>query len=416
MNELFIKRNRSEWKIASALMLALCMAIATLAPAQKQNKTDLEEKKKKLQQDIEYTNQLLSETKKNKKLSLNQLLTLNKKLSDRQELINTINGQIFQLTRKIAETNKNISDLQAELKKLKDDYAKMIYNAYRNRDDYSRLMFIFASTNFNQAYIRLKYLQQYSEYRHKQAEQIELKQKELNEKLLELEARKAEKRELLGSQENEKETLTKEKSEKEEVLTGLQSKEKQLKADLEKKKKDAEKLQKAILRIIQDEIRKANADKSKSPSNKLVLTPEAQQLSNSFSNNRGKLPWPVIQGVIIDRFGAHPHPSMPEITISNNGVDISTSKGALARALFDGVVTGVVDIPSAGHVVIVRHGEFLSVYANLKEVYVKTGDKLKTKQNIGSILLDDEDGKTELHLEIWKGQTKLDPEDWMFKN
>lgn len=396
-------------------MTTLCAVIAIPVFAQKQSKTDLEEKKKKLQQDIEYTNQLLSETKKNKKLSLNQLLTLNKKLSDRQELINTISGQIFLLNRRINETNKNIAALQTELKKLKDDYAKMIYNAYRNRDEYSRLMFIFASTNFNQAYIRLKYLQQYSEYRHKQAEQIELKQKELNEKLQELEVRKTEKRELLGSQENEKEVLTKEKSEKEEVLTELQSKEKQLKADLEKKKKDAEKLQQAIMRIIKEEIEKANADRSK-PSNKLVLTPEAQQLSSSFSNNRGKLPWPVIQGVIIDRFGPHPHPSMPEITISNNGVDIATSKGALARGVFDGEVTGVVNIPSSGHVVIVRHGEFLSVYANLKEVYVKTGDKIKTKQNIGSILLDEEDGKTELHIEIWKGQTKLDPEEWLYRN
>lgn len=416
MNELCIRKNRPGETIAIILMTVLCLAIAVPAFAQKQSKTDLEEKKKKLQQDIELTNQLLSETKKSKKLSLNQLLTLNKKLSDRQELINTISGQIFALNRRISETNKNITELQAELKKLKDDYAKMIYNAYRNRDEYSRLMFIFASTNFNQAYIRLKYLQQYSEYRHKQAEQIELKQKELNEKLQELEVRKTEKRELLGSQESEKEALTKEKSEKEEVLTELQSKEKQLKADLDKKKKDAERLQQAIMRIIKEEIEKANSDKSRSAGTKLVLTPEAQQLSSSFSKNQGKLPWPVIQGVIIDRFGPHPHPTMPDITISNNGVDIATSKGALARAVFDGEVTGVVSVPSSGHVVIVRHGEFLSVYSNLNDVYVKAGDKIKTKQNIGSILFDEEDAKTELHIEIWRGQNKLDPEDWLYKN
>jgi septal ring factor EnvC (AmiA/AmiB activator) len=412
MNELFIRRNKLI--VGIALLAVFCLSLAIPVLAQKPTKTDLEEKKKKLQQDIELTNQLLSETKKSKRLSLNHILTLNKKLADRQELINTISGQIFGLNRQIYETNKNITELQAELKKLKDDYAKMIYNAYRNRDEYSRLMFIFASTNFNQAYIRLKYLQQYSEYRHQQAQQIEIKQKELNQKVIELEVRKSEKRELLGSQENEKEVLTKEKSEKEEILTELQSKEKQLKAELEKKKKDAEKLQQAIMRIIREEIEKANTDKTK-PATRLVLTPEAQQLSSSFSNNRGKLPWPVIQGVIIDRFGPHPHPTMPEITISNNGVDIATSKGALARSVFDGEVTGVVNIPSSGHVVIIRHGEFLSVYANLNEVYVKSGDKIKTKQNLGSILLDEEDNKTELHIEIWKGQNKLDPEDWLYR-
>jgi septal ring factor EnvC (AmiA/AmiB activator) len=399
----------------SLLMLFVFMALAFSAGAQKQSKSELEDKKKKLQQDIDYTNQLLNETKKDKKLTLNQLLTLNKKLSDREELINIINGQIFGLNRQIGETNKNIISLEAELKKLKDDYATIIYNAYRDRDQYSQLMFIFAADNFNQAYMRLKYLQQFSEYRHEQAEQIEKTQIELNEKLQELQTRKAEKGALLGSQESEKEVLSKEKSEKQDVLTDLQSKEKQMKRDLEKKRKAAEKLQQAIMRIIKEEIEKANEGKSKTTANKLILTPEAQQLSSSFANNRGKLPWPVIQGVIIDRFGEHPHPSIKDVTINNNGVDIATTKGALARAVFDGEVTGVVNIPSSGKVVIIRHGEYLSVYANLNEVYVKTGDKVKTKQNIGNILSDDEEGKTDLHIEIWKGQTKLDPEEWMFR-
>ena len=394
------------------------MTIAFEVVAQKQNKNELEDRKKKLQQDIEYTNQLLNETKKNKKLSLNQLMTLNRKIIDRQELINTISSQIAELSREIGETSHKISDLQDDLQKLKNDYARMIYSAYRNRDEYGRLMFIFASDNFNQAYIRLRYLQQYSDFRHKQAEQIQLTEQELNKKLTELEAQKAEKRSLLGTQENEKSSLTKEKTEKEEALTDLQSREKKLKADLAKKKKDAEKLQQAILRIIKEEIEKANAtaaNKSKSPSTKLVLTPEAQQLSSSFSNNKGKLPWPVIQGLIIEHFGTHQHPTLSDITIKNDGIEIATSKGAIARSVFDGEVTGVVNIPSSGQVVIVRHGEYLSVYANLKDVYVKTGDKVKTKQTIGSILMDNEETQTDLHLEIWKGQTKLDPEEWLFK-
>jgi len=416
MKRLFTKKNKIKLHSAFCLAITICLLSSFSSFAQKQSKSDLEDRRKKLQQDIEYTNQLLRETKKSKKLSINQLLTLNKKLSVRQELINTINGQLYLLNRQINETSKSINSLKDELKKLKDDYARMIYNAYRNRDEYSRLMFIFSSTNFNQAFIRIKYLQQYSEYRHHQAEQIEIKQKELNEKLTELEISKAEKHKLLGAQVNEKEILKKEKGEKEEVLSQLQGKEKNLKADLTKKKRDAEQLQKAIMRIIKEEIAKSNAAKSKSEGNKLVLTPEAQKLSNSFSSNKGKLPWPVIQGVIIDRFGPHQHPSMPEITISNNGVDIATSKGALARAVFDGEVTGGVNIPFSGQVVIIRHGEYLSVYSNLNEVYVKSGDKISTKQNIGSVIYDADDAKTELHIEIWKGQTKLDPEDWLYKN
>ena len=364
----------------AAISLGLLLAIPVCA--QKQTKSELEDKKKKLHQEIEYKEQLLKETKENKKKSLLTIMILNNKLSDRQELINAIGGQISLLNHQINETNKNITTLEAQLKKLKDDYAKMIYNAYRNRDEYSRLMFIFASTDFNQAYIRLKYLQQYSEYRHKEAEQIELTEKQLGEKLKELESRKVEKRELLGSQEAEKTVLTKEKTEKEEVLTDLQSTEKQLKSDLEKKKKDAEKLQEAIRQIIKAEIEKANAaDRSKPSSTKLVLTPEAQQLSNSFSSNHGKLPWPVIQGVIIDRFGEHPHPTMSDVRLFNNGIDIVTSKGALARAVFDGEVTAVMSIGSK-KVVIIRHGEYLSVYANLSEVYIKTGDKIKTKHRL----------------------------------
>lgn len=414
MNALFTRKSN----FGIFFIVAFSLILNTSSPlfAQKQTKSELEDKKKKIQQEIDMTNQLLKETKLNKKISMNLLLTLNKKLSARQELINAIRSQIGLLNREVSETNKNIEYLEAELKKLKDNYAKLVYNAWKSSDGYSRLMFIFASTDFNQAYIRLKYLQQYSEYRHKEADQIVKTQNELNAKLVELETREAEKRALLGSEESEKEVLTREKSEKEVVLTDLQSKEKQLKADLSKKRKDAEKLQQAIIKIIKEEIEKANAGKSKVEGNRLVLTPEAQKLSNSFSSNRGKLPWPVIEGVIIDRFGPHPHPTMPDITIDNHGVDIATTKGALARAVFDGEVTAVVNFPGSGKAVIVRHGEYLSVYANLNEVYIKTGDKIKTKQNIGNILLDDNEGKTELHIEIWKGQTKLDPEEWMFKN
>lgn len=402
-------------------MLFGCLLLVggQLAHAQKQTKKDLENKKKQLQEEIDNTNQLLQETKKNKKLSLNQLVMLNKKISAREELINTINGEISVLNKQINENNESIKGLQNDLDKLKKEYAQMIYYAYKNQDAYNRLMFVFAAKDFEQAYMRLKYLQQYSDYRHKQAEAIVNTQKNLNAKVQELEVRKTDKRVLLTNEETEKQNLTSEKSEKEEVFSQLQQQESKLKKDLEKKKQDAQKLQLAIQRIIEKELEKAQKEavtQNKPKPAKLVLTPESQQLSNSFASNKGKLPWPVAKGVISEHFGVHPHPLMKNVDVNNNGVDITTTNGSLSRAVFDGEVKGVVNMPGAGQFVLIRHGEFLTVYANLKDVYVKVGDQVKTKQNLGSILYDDDDSKTVMHFEVWKGQSKMDPEDWLYRN
>lgn len=417
MRQLPLKRKNS-W---ISLVFLLCFALLCEMPAiaQKQSKKDLENKKKQLQKEIEQTNQLLAETKKNKKLSLNQLVMLNKKISAREELIATINNQIYALNKQIKENNESINGLQKDLAKLKAEYAKMIYYAYKNQDSYSRMMFVFASADFEQAYMRLKYLQQYSEYRHKQAERIMQTKKSLNEKVQELEVKKSDQRVLLGSEETEKQSLTSEKTEKEQVFSELQQQESKLKKDLEKKKQDAKKLEQAIQRVIEKELEKAQAQAAKENKPKpvkLILTPESQLLSNSFANNKSKLPWPVAKGVISERFGVHPHPLMKDIDINNNGVDITTNSGALARAVFDGEVKAVVNMPGAGQFILLRHGEFLTIYSNLKDVYVKVGDKVTTKQNIGSVLLDDDDSKTVMHFEVWKGQTKLNPEDWLYKN
>ncbi len=417
MSKLFIKNNNS--RLRGIILICFLLMNVTFVFAQKQSRKELENKKKQLQKEIEYTNQLLTETKKNKKLSLNQLVTLNKKISAREELIATINSEIRVLNRQITEKNESIKGLQNDLTKLKSEYAKMVYYAYKNQNAYSRLMFVFAAKDFEQAFMRLKYLQQYSLYRHKQAEMITSTKKDLDKKVQELEAKKADQRVLLGSEQAEKQNLTSEKKEKVQMFSQLQEQESKLKKDLEKKKKDAEKLQQAIQREIQKELEKLQKQaetEHKPKPERLVLTPEAQQLSSSFASNKSKLPWPVIKGIISEHFGIHPHPLMPNIDVNNNGIDITTSNGALARAVFDGEVKAVVNIPGSGQFILVRHGEYLTIYSNLKEVYVKVGDKVETKQNIGAILFDDEDSKTVLHFEIWKGQTKLDPESWLYSN
>ena len=405
-----------------------------------QNKKDLEKKKAQLQKEINATNQLLNETKKNKKLSLNQLVTLNQKIEIREELITTIAYEVNEINSSINKTNTSINNLKKEIEKLKAEYEKMIYYAYKNQSAYTKLMFIFSAKDFNQAYNRMKYFEQYSEYRKKQALIIQKTQNNLAEKVKELEAKKSELNALLGEKEEEKKTLTIEKSEKEDVLIQLQEKEGQLKADLKKKQEDANKLQKEIKRIIEEEIKRAREEavlaaknaKAKNPPNPknnttkenpkevknenvLTLTPEAQKLSDNFELNKGKLPWPVAEGVIIEYFGEHDHPVLKGIKVKNDGIDISTKVGSAVRAVFDGEVTGVISIPGAGKAIIVRHGEYLSVYSNLSETNVKKGDKIKTKQNIGTALTD-EDNKTSMELQIWKGSILLNPIGWIYRN
>ncbi|KAB2859187.1 MAG: peptidoglycan DD-metalloendopeptidase family protein [Flavobacteriales bacterium] len=391
-----------------------------------QNKKDLENKKKELQKEISLTNKLLNETKKNKETTLDELVKLKSKITARQELISTIHQGIKLVNKQISETQQNITSLQNELEKLKQEYAKMIYYAYKNRSNFDKVMFIFSSSSFNQAYKRLKYIQQYTEYRKKQADAIIKTQQELKEKIAQLEIDKQEKSALLSLEEQEKQKLAIEKAEQETTVQKLQTKEQELKSDLRKKEEAARKLQKAIEKIIEEEIRKAreaaaaaakasNKDPKSTSTTSFPMTPEAQKLSNSFASNKGSLPWPVMEGVITDRFGQHPHPVLTGIVVNNNGIDISTTKGAIARAIFDGEVSSVAIIPGGGKVVMIRHGEYLSVYSYLSDVYVKKGDKITTKQHLGTLVSEPDKAKTTVHLEIWKGMTKLNPEYWIFR-
>lgn len=433
------------------LQCAFVLLFISIQGLNAQNKKELEKKKSQIQKEISITNKLLDETKKNKKLSLNQLVTLNQKITMREELINTINSEITYTDVLINRTSASILKLQNEIKLLKEEYAKMIYFASKNQSSYDRLMFVFSSEDFNQAFRRMKYFQQYSDYRKKQALLIQIKQAELSGKLTDLSVKRGDQQNLLQNKEQEKKHLTVEKSEKEVVLAGLQSKEKQLKEDLRKKQDDANKLQAAIQKIIEDEIRKAreeairaekarekarkekekkNAANPKNATTKEVtapvkenkvtengysLTPEAQKLSENFEANRARLPWPVGEGVITSSFGEHEHPILKGVKVKNNGIDIATKQGAQVRSVFEGEVSGVVSIPGAGKAVIIRHGDYLSVYSNLSEAFVQKGDKIKTKQYIGAALTDD-DNKTEVHFEIWKGSITQNPASWIYRN
>ena len=377
-------------------------------------KKDLENKKQELQKEIDYQSKLLNEVKKNKNRSMIQLAILNNKISKQQELISTIGKELGMIEGNISETKENILFKETELKILKNDYAKIIFASYKNRDSYSRLMFLFASNDFNQAIQRIKYMQYYTEARKKQAGLIADTQRQLQTKKQELENRKEQQSKTLFQKEIETGNLSQQKKDKEVTLTDLQKKEKDIKAEIKKKKEQAEKLKKAIEKVIDAEIKKSQK-LTKSDSKKIILTPEEKELSNDFESNKGKLPWPLAEGVITESFGTHNHPDLPGIKVSNNGVNIGTNKGANVRTVFNGIVVAVASVGGLeGKVVIIKHGEYHSVYSNIEEAFVKSGEKVKTKQAIGKVLTDDASA-TELHFEIWKGQSTMDPENWIVR-
>lgn len=386
-----------------------------------QNKRDLENRKEKLQKEIDFTNKQLQLVTKNKSATQEQLQALRKKISLRESLIGTINSEINILGGEIETTSKEIGHLETELGRLKREYAQMIHFAYKNRNEYQRMMFVFASDDFNQAYKRLKYIQQYNGYRVKQAMMMSETQTQLNSKKQDLQVRKNEKTSLRNTEQKEKSTLEKERTEQDKMMKNLSVREQKLRKELSEKQAAKQKLDRAIEKLIRKEIEVAkkkavaSGKKNVTSANVFTSTPEAQKLSTGFSGNRGLLPWPVEQGSIVNTFGEHAHKELKGIMVKNNGIDIETTKGASARSVFEGTVSGVISIPGSNKALIIRHGEFLTVYSNLEQVLVKTGDKVTTKQKIGVVANNSDNNKGELHLEIWKNTGKLDPKSWLAK-
>ncbi len=406
--------------LSKILLIAtiLCFWLPLFSQVNPAAKKDLERKRNKLLREIEQTNKQLQQTAKNKNATQAQLDALRKKIKLREQLIGNINGEINTLGKEISSTGNQIQSLQQQLEQLKKNYAEMIRFAQANRNQYQSMAFIFASHDFNQAYKRVKYLQQYSENRKEQAAAISKTGDELSQKKSELEQQKKEKTGLKVAEEKHKKDLVKEKTDQDKMMANLSAAEKKLTSQLQDKIKAKEKLDRAIESIIRKEIaaakKKAEAagKKNVTAENVFTLTPEAQQLSNSFAGNKGSLPWPVEQGRITDYFGSHPHPQLKNITIKNDGIDIQTNKGAGVRSLFNGEVSGTVNLPG-GSAIIIRHGEYLSVYSNVEDVFVKKGDKVTTKQKIGTAKTNPDDNKGKINLQIWKGFNKLNPQPWL---
>lgn len=398
--------------------LSILFVFLSLGLAHSQSSAELKKKQKQLNENISYTEKLLGQIQEDTKNSRTIITLVDKKINQREELILSIREEISLLDQKISRNEDLIDALEADINRLKEEYAKMVVQAYKTRNATDKVMYIFASEDFTQAYHRIKYMQQLSEYRKRQAEAIIHTQQSLERKRSALEEIRAQKNAILHEQNQEKLTLSREKEEKEKQLKALTGKESQYKKELAQAQKKAEELRVAIKKAIEREIELKNAAAKKSNSTKgapavVALTPEARELSNNFVANKGKLPWPVDKGEITSYFGEQPHPFLKGIKIKNNGITISTTEGARARAVFDGEVSKIIILPGAGKIVMLRHGEYITVYTNLKETFVSTGDKVKTKEELGVVLTDK--GKTEFEFWLWKDTLLLDPAFWIFK-
>ncbi len=370
-----------------------------------QGRQELEKRRKKTQDEIAYTNKLLEETRDNRKSSYNDMLIIQRRIRLREKLIEEIDAEIKYLENKIDDNEAVISSLEKDLKKIKDEYANMIFYHFKNREISNRLMYILASSSFSQAYKRVKYIQQYSDFRKKQVRLISAVQKTLYNQILSIQE-EIEEKELLFEEKNaETKNLEIEKLKKERMLSQLSTKEEELKRKLSEQRKIAERLENEILKLVEEE--------SKTTSLAERLTPAEKIIDSNFKNNRGSLPWPTRRGFVIRGFGEHEHPVLKGNIVRNNGIDISTIENAEVLALFEGKVSRVFPYLGANYTVIIRHGSFLTVYQNLKEVYVETGDKINTKQVIGKVYTDVDENSSILHLEIWEEFEKHNPEMWL---
>ena len=396
--------------------------------SQSGDKEALQDKKAKIQKEINLTNTLLQKANKEKTQSVTTLNTLNKQIQSRKDIIQALDlevkmasAQIRNLKQQIQETQQSIVTQQELLDTLKSEYALMIRHAYFNRNAYDRSAFLFSSKSYNQAFKRLRYLQEYSQFRQKQVEEIKQVEKTLSDELLYIKRQKVlltvaknEKMQSLESFQIEISILDNEQSSQKALLSNLRKKEKRLKKELQTKQRLAKDLEKQIREIIAEEIRLTKAKAGKY-NDVLALTPEEQELADNFSSNKGKLPWPVERGVIIERFGVQPHPVLKGIETFNNGVKISTEEGAIIRSVFEGVVSRIINIPGAGKAVIISHGDYFSVYSNLLDVFVKRGQSILLKEKIGVVLTKTNTKESITELQIWKGSEKMDPSSWIFQ-
>ena len=397
------------------VLFGLTILVQT-ANAQDQRQKNLENQRKLLQEEIKQINKLLFSNEKQKKSVLTEFEDLSLKIDVRGRLIRVTNEQANRLTQKISVNQRIIGQQRKDLENLKKDYSEMIRKSYQSGSGQSRMMFLFSSESFLQAYKRSQYLNQYTSFRKKQGELIVEKTKTLQQLNTDLVAQKLKKEELVKENKTAQQQYKNEQSSQQQLIKALKKKERSFVSQIKKKQKKAAAINKEIQRLIREAIAASNKAAGKNLNAKVfTLTPEDQLISDNIIANKGKLPWPVEQGVVVQKFGKQPHPVVKTTMIQSNGVTIATPQSSEARAVFEGKVMSIIGFKGSNPTVLIQHGNYITTYSNLSEVYVIKGQKVKSKEKIGKVFTNPETGKTELKFSVFKNSSPTNPKSWIFR-
>ena len=380
------------------IYITLLMALALPAQSVK----ELQKQQRELQQQLEQTQKMLKQTKQNETATVNKLNLLNNDIKTRKKLIRNIQSEISGLNNEMGQLRSKRQSLQDKLEECKQDYARLIRETHYADMQQSPLLFILSSQNFQQLTRRVRYMQEFATYRKEQVRQIEQLQTDIDVQNNLLEQRRNDRAVALKNQKREQDKLTSDERKQKNMLQSLKKKEKDLLAQQKAQQKKADALNKQIEELIAKQVRTTT-----------TLTKEQQLIAGGFEANQGRMPWPVEKGYISGHFGKHQHPLHEHVTIDNKGIYLQTVSGAAARAVYEGEVTWCAQM-NGNYAVIIQHGNYRSVYSPLKSINVKQGDKVKAKQNIGTIFTDaSEDNKTELYFQIYKDRSILNPSLWL---
>ena len=396
----------------TAFLLLIFSTIPLNAQNYEARQKTLEAQKISLTKEINQINSLISDSRKKSKNLANELEDIQLKISVRDKLININNSQLNNLTNIIYNQSEKLSDLEKDLIRLKDEYEKIIYSSYKKKSTQMKLMFLFSSENINQAFKRFQYFKQYSKYRKKQADKIVLIQTQISQTIDSLQIRKNNKQNIIDENREVKETLTKEKQLQNTLFKNLLKNQKNYALEINEKEKQTRLIDNEIQKLIRLAITESNKNNN---STNFALTPEGRLISTNFQANKGRLPWPLKEGVVVRRFGTQPHPVVRTTTINSNGISLATSPNSVAYSVFDGEVLSVYGFSGGNPGVLIRHGKYISNYQNLSSIFVKKGDKIKASDEIGIVFTNESTGKTVLKFNIFNELKPENPTIWLDK-
>jgi len=398
-----------------SFLIVIFLMITSLAHSQKSTQKRLEEKKVEIKKELKEINALLFTNKQKKAAAFSDLENLSYKIQRKQELIKLTNQQINLLNSEIEENAKSIEKLEIDLIEVREAYKKMILKSFKSKSGKNRFMFILSSETFFQALKRTQYIKQYSLFRKNQAKKIELISGQLKEVKKELLYKRGFKEELLVKNRVTQKTLELEKKEVNNIAFSLRNDEKKYKKNILAKEKESQKIDKQIDKLIREAIARSNKNKSDKSSKGFILTPESKALAKKFELNKGKLPWPVSRGVVIQKFGTQPHPVVKTAKIKSNGIVIATEKNQKVKTVFEGKVLSVLQFRGSNPTVLVQHGNYITAYKNLSKVFVNKGDKVISNQYIGEVFTNTSTGKSSIQFSVFQKTTPLNPLFWILK-